>query len=300
MVDIVILGTVGLDDIKTPFGEVKGVLGGSATYAAVAASFFANPGIISIIGSDFPEESKEFLKSRSIDLKGIKIIDGKTFRWGGYYEFDMNEAKTLKTELNVLAGFSPEVPNEYRDVKVLFLANVDPKVQMHVLEQMKKTDFVVMDTMNFWITTKKETLLRMIKKVDLLLLNDSEARQLFGTTNLVIAAKEALKLGPKFIIIKKGEHGSLMFSDGTHFNAPGYPLENTKDPTGCGDSFGGSLAGYLASTEDYSEKNIRKAIVFASAVASCNAEEFSLNKLKNIDLAHIQKRYSEMKEFREF
>ncbi len=299
MPDTLILGTIALDDIETPFGKQKDALGGSATYAAYAASFFSSPGIVSIIGKDFPKDHYEMLKNRNICLKGVEKGD-KTFRWNGYYEFDMNEAKTLRTELNVLESFQPKLPAEYRDIKYAFLGNLDPDVQLAVLEQLNKPELVVTDTMNFWIEHKKDRLLDVIKKTDILVLNDGEARQLFKTLNLVKAANQALELGPKAVIIKKGEHGALLFTKDKHFNAPGYPLETVKDPTGCGDSFGGALIGYLAKTKDHSEANLRKAIVYASVIASFNAEDFSLNNLKKINQADIEKRFNELKEIRKF
>lgn len=299
MVDIVIVGTMALDAIETPFGKVDNALGGSAIYAAYAASFFSKPGIISIIGNDFPKTHIEELKKRNIDLEGVKK-EGKTFRWNGYYEFDMNEAKTIRTELNSLETFKPEIPQKYKNAKYLFLANIDPSIQLEIINEIKKPELIVTDTMNFWIEHKKDDLLKVIKKTDILLLNDGEARQLFNTTNLVSAARKALKLGPKAVIIKKGEHGALLFTDDKHFNAPGYPLENIKDPTGCGDTFGGALIGYLAKTNNKEEPNIRKAIIYASVLASHNAEDFSLERLKKINSEDIEKRYNEMREIREF
>lgn len=299
MADTLILGTIALDDIETPFGNQKGSLGGSATYAAYSASFFSSPAIVSIIGKDFPEAHYNMLKSRNICLKGVEKGD-KTFRWNGYYEFDMNEAKTLRTELNVLESFQPNLPEDYKDIKYIFLGNLDPDVQLAVLEQLRKPELVVTDTMNFWIEHKKDKLLEVIKKTGILVLNDGEARQLFKTTNLVKAANNALKLGPKAIIIKKGEHGALLFTKDRHFNAPGYPLETVKDPTGCGDSFGGALTGYLAKTKDHSEANLRRAIVYASVIASFNAEDFSLNNLKKIKQEDIERRFNELKEMRSF
>jgi len=297
--ELIIAGTVALDDVKTPFGEVKGALGGSATYAAYAASHFSRPGIVSVIGEDFPKQHLDMLEKRGIDLKGLKK-EGKTFRWDGYYEFDMNEAKTLRTELNALENFTPKLPEAYKKAKYVFLANIDPGVQLAVLQQVKKPAWVVTDTMNFWIENKKEELMKVIKKTDTLLLNDGEARELFKTTNLVKAANEALKLGPSSVIIKKGEHGALLFTKDKHFNAPGYPLENIKDPTGCGDSFGGALIGHLASTKLHGEWNLRKAVMYGSTLASFNAEEFSLEKLKSIKKEDIEKRLKEFREMREF
>ena len=299
MNDLLIIGTVALDTIETPFGKVERALGGSAAYASFAASFFSKPAIISIIGHDFPEEYLESLKKRSVDIDGIKVQD-KTFHWEGYYEYDMNEAKTRKTELNSLANFKVEVPEKYQDIRYVFLANIDPEQQLETLRQIKKPEFVVLDTMNFWISSKKESLLKVIKKVDVLLLNDGEARQLFNTASLVKAANEGLRLGPKAVIIKKGEHGALLFTKNKHFSAPSYPLENIKDPTGCGDCFGGGFIGYLAKIKDFSEQNFRKAIIYGSVIASHNAEDFSLNRLKHLTMDDIEKRYKEFQDIREF
>ena len=260
MIDPVIIGTVALDSLETPFGKVKDVIGGSATYASIAASLFSKPGILSIVGKDFPNKHIKFFNERGIDTEGI-ISGNKTFRWQGFYEFDMNEAKTIRTELNSLQSYKVQVPQSYKDAKYVFLANIDPELQLEVINHMKKPKLIIMDTMNFWIEHKREQLLKTIDKADILVLNDGEARQLFGTPNLVKAAKAALKLHTKAVIIKKGEHGALLFTDSKHFSAPSYPLENIKDPTGCGDSFGGALTGYLAKTQDLSEKNLRKAIV---------------------------------------
>ena len=299
MPDTLILGTIALDNIETPFGKQKEALGGSATYASYAASFFSSPAIVSIIGKDFPQQHKNLLKNRNICLKGVAIGD-KTFRWDGFYEFDMNEAKTLRTELNVLESFQPMLPEDYKNIEYILLGNLDPDIQLAVLSQLKKPALVITDTMNFWIEHKKDKLLEVIKKTGILLLNDGEARQLFKTANLVSAATKALKLGPKAVVIKKGEHGALLFTKDKHFNAPGYPLETVKDPTGCGASFGGALVGYLAKTKDHSEANLRKAIVYASAIASFNAEDFSLNNLKKIKHHDIEKRFNELREIRNF
>ncbi len=299
MTDLAIVGSVALDTVKTPFGARKEVLGGAATYASYAASFFTKPGIVAVVGEDFPKEHLELLKKRGVDLSGVKK-QGKTFRWQGYYEYDMNEAKTVKTELNSFEGFRPELPEQYKNAKYVFLANIDPELQLSVLEQVRKPELTMLDTMNLWIGTKKKQLTNVIRKADVLLLNDSEARQLFGTPSLVKAAMAALKLGPRQVIIKKGEHGALLFTDSTHFSAPGYPLENIKDPTGCGDSFAGAMIGYLAKTGDSSEKNIRKAIVYGSVIASFNAEDFSLERMKRLTNAEIEKRYAEFEKIRDF
>jgi sugar/nucleoside kinase (ribokinase family) len=299
MDDILIIGSMAFDTIQTPFGKVEKAMGGSASYASFAASFFAKPAIVSIIGKDFPSEYKELLTRRGINLEGVQTA-GKTFHWDGSYEYDMNEAKTNKTELNSLLDLKVNLPESYKDIKYVFLANIDPSHQLEVLSQMNKPELVMVDTMNFWIDSKKEQLIKVIKKADVLLINDGEARQIFETVNLAHAAKEALKLGPKFVIIKKGEHGALLFTDDNHFNAPGYPLETIKDPTGCGDSFGGALIGYLAKTKDISEENFRKAIVYGCVVASHNAEDFGLNRQKTLAMEDIEKRYKELEKISKF
>jgi ribokinase len=299
MDDILIIGTVAFDTIETPFGRVEKALGGSATYASFAASFFSRPALISVIGKDFPKEYLDLLRKRGISLEGLKV-DDKTFHWEGFYEYDMNEAKTRRTELNSLENFRVQVPESFKDTKYVFLANIDPEQQLETLRQMEKPELVVLDTMNFWITNKKKHVLEIMKKADVLLLNDGEARQLFGTVSLVKAANDALSLGPKAVIIKKGEHGALLFTKNKHFSAPGYPLENIKDPTGCGDSFGGAFIGYLAKTKDMSERNFRKAIIYGSVVASHNAEDFGLNRLVKLKMDDIEKRYGEFQDMREF
>ncbi|MBI2550468.1 sugar kinase [Candidatus Woesearchaeota archaeon] len=304
MTNLVIVGSVALDTVKTPFGQVKDALGGAATYASYSASFFTKPaitGIVGIVGKDFPNQHLQLLQQRSISTEGVKVDNkGKTFRWEGYYEYDMNEAKTVKTELGVFADFKPQLPGSYEDAEYVFLANIDPELQMEVLRQVRKPKLTLLDTMNYWINNKRSQLLEVIKNVDVLLLNDGEARQLFETPSLVKAAAAALKLGPRFIIIKKGEHGALLFSEGSHFSAPGYPLENIRDPTGCGDSFAGALIGYLAKNGTSNEKDIRKAIIYGSVVASFNAEDFSLERLRRLTYAEIEKRYGEFKRIREF
>jgi sugar/nucleoside kinase (ribokinase family) len=299
MIDPIIIGTVALDSLETPFGKVKDALGGSATYASIAASFFSKPGILSIVGKDFPKQHIKTLNEKGIDTQGI-ILGNKTFRWKGFYEFDMNEAKTINTELNSLESYKVEVPEKYKDAEYVFLANIDPELQLDVINSIKNPKLIVMDTMNFWIENKPEQLLKTINKADILVLNDGEARQLFKTPNLVKAANAALKLHLKAVIIKKGEHGALLFTKNKHFSAPGYPLENLKDPTGCGDSFGGALTGYLAKTKDVSEANLRKAVVYGSVLASYNAEDFSIRRLKEIKHEDIEKRYKEFKTMREF
>lgn len=291
MVDVIIAGTVALDSVKTPFGEVKEILGGSAVYASVAAKNFSRPGIVAVIGKDFPKKHISFLETMGVDVKGLETQSGDTFRWEGYYDYDMNQAHTVDTKLNVLASFDPKVPEAYRNAKYVFLANTDPEIQMKTLKQMHKPRLVMMDTMNFWITSKKEELKRMIEQVDVVVTNDAEARQFFDTPNLISAGRSFLNMGPKAVIIKKGEHGAILFTENSCFSAPAYPLEKLVDPTGAGDSFAGGFIGWLAKTDDISPRNMRKAVIFGSAIASFDTEDFSLNKLKTITKDDIFSRY---------
>jgi len=294
MPDIIILGTIGIDRLKTPFGKAENVLGGSAVYAAYAASFFSKPGIISVKGEDLEEKELHFLKEKGVSLEGVKT-KGKNFRWAGEYGKDMNEAKTISTEINSLADFQPDTPETYKNAKYLFMANIDPEMQLKVMNSVKAPELIVTDTMDYWIKNKKEKVMEAISKSDILILNDQEAKALFQEQNLVKAAKKALQAGLKAVIIKKGEHGSLLFTKNEHFSCPGYPLENATDPTGCGDSFGGAFIGHYSKSRD-----IRKAIVYASVIASFNAEGFGLENLKKISHEDIEKRYKEMIALRSF
>ncbi|HMK46000.1 MAG TPA: PfkB family carbohydrate kinase [Methanocella sp.] len=300
MVDVIMVGTVALDTVRTPFGMAEETLGGSAVYASVAASLFASVGLVGVVGRDFPKQHIDFLRSKGVDLAGLETLDGDTFRWKGYYEYDMNQAHTEDTLLNVLSRFDPRLPPEYRDVKYVFLANTDPEIQMRVYEQISKPRLVMMDTMNFWIENKKDALSRMIEKVDVILTNDAEARQFFDTPSLVKAGKLFLEMGPKAVIIKKGEHGALLFTDGQCFSAPAYPLENLADPTGAGDSFAGGFIGWLARTNDVSARNMRKAVIFGSTIASYNAEDFSLDRLKIITRDDVYNRYMAFQDIASF
>lgn len=301
MSEVVIVGSMATDTIETPFKKVSNVLGGSATYASYAASFFCKPGIVAVVGNDFSKDHLSLLTERDISLDGLKIDPAfKTFHWEGSYEYDMNEAKTLRTELNVLETFKAELPAGYKNAKYLFLGNIDPELQLNVIAQMNDPKFIIADTMNFWIQHKKQDLEKVIKKVDMLLINDGEARQFFGTTNLVKAARMGLKMGLGAIIIKKGEHGALLFTRSGYFATPGYPLENVVDPTGCGDSFGGALTGYLAKSDDMDDPNLKKAVIYGSVLASFNAEDFSLERMKKLKMSDIEGRYQEFRAMREF
>lgn len=297
---VLIVGSVALDSVTTPFGEMHNVLGGSAVFASYTASFYCPVKLVGVVGSDFPKENLDLLRSRNIDLEGLQIREGKTFFWSGYYEYDMNQAHSLCTELNVFSSFNPHIPKSYRKTKYIFLANIDPELQLSVLTQVEKPKLVVIDTMNYWIVNKHEALWKILKMVDIVLLNDAEARQLCETANLIKAAKKIIASGPKVAIIKKGEHGSLMFTDSTVFAAPGYPIENIHDPTGAGDSFAGGFIGYLASTGDLSEANLRKAVVLGSTLASFDVEDFSLERLKRLTTEELNTRYREYQQLVHF
>jgi len=292
---LLVVGSVAFDSVKTPFGEADEVLGGSATYFSTAASYFTDVSLVAVVGEDFPEKHITFLKSRKIDTEGIERQKGKTFRWKGEYGFELNEARTLDTQLNVFQSFKPKLPEKYKNIKVVFLANIDPDLQREVLNQVDKPDIVACDTMNFWIEGKKDSLLETLKLVDILLINDGEARELSGEPNLVKAAEIIKSFGPKTLIIKRGEYGALMFKDKKIFAAPAYPLEAVFDPTGAGDCFAGGFMGYLANTMNFEDSNIRKAIIFGSVMASYNVESFSLDRIKSLDYRELESRYREFK-----
>ncbi|HJW96662.1 MAG TPA: PfkB family carbohydrate kinase [archaeon] len=294
MPDVIAVGSVGLDSIKTPFGEVKDELGGTAVNFAIASSVFSKTGIVSVAGLD-AKKQLDLLAQRGICTKGLQMVMGKTMQWHCYYEYDMNEAHTTKTELNAFGSFSPVLPEEYRRCRFVFIGAIDPSLQVKVLNQLEKPEFVVVDTKDFWIDRSRKTFLEAAGQSTLLLLNEWEARHLFQTSSLMKAAKEALKLGPEYVIIKKGEHGSLLFSDGNYFVAPGYPLENIIDPTGAGDSYAGALMGWLANQGKVTEPNLRKAMIYGAVVASFTVEDFGLRKLASVTTQEIEKRYQEIK-----
>ncbi|HGJ65583.1 TPA: sugar kinase [bacterium] len=298
---IVVVGSVALDSVETPSGKVENALGGSATYFSVSASFFTNDiGLVAVVGKDFPKENIDFLKSRGIDLEGLEIAEGKTFHWSGRYGMSLSGAETLSTKLNVFEKFSPKVPEKYKATKYLFLANINPELQMDVLKQIKNAKLVVCDTMNLWISQRREQLLETIKHVDILIINDEEARQLTGEKKVDMSARKILDYGPKRVIIKKGEHGVMTLSDSTYFSAPAYPLKSVFDPTGAGDTFAGGFMGYLASTDEVSETNIRKAMIYGTVMASFNVEDFSLNRQRRLTKDEIESRFAEMRSITEF
>lgn len=288
---VLIVGSIGLDDLKTPFGEVKSVLGGSGCHGSIAASTCAPVDIVGIVGEDFPTDAFDRMNKRGIDTRGVEVVaGGKTFRWGGEYVGDMDEAITHFTHLNVFEHFRPTIPESYRDNEVVFLANIDPVLQLTVLDQVRKPKLVMCDTMNYWIQTKRDALLEVLKRVDVVLLNATEAKMLFNTTSLPRAAAEVLDLGVKHAIIKKGEHGVMMFTRDEFFSTPAMPLERVVDPTGAGDSFAGGFSGYIASRGDFSEQTLRQAVVLGSATASYAVEDFSTRRLEAITNNELEQR----------
>lgn len=297
---LLVVGTVALDSVKTPFGNVDNALGGSATYFSTSASYFADVRLVAVIGEDFPKEHIQFLKSRNIDIRGLEVQKGETFRWKGEYGYDLNEAHTLATDLNVLATFKPNIVDDFKNTDVVFLANVDPVIQLEVLRQVKKPKLVACDTMNYWISSNPDALKRTLREVDLLTINEAEIRQLAGEASLVKAAKAVQAMGPKTIVVKQGSYGALMFNGHSVFSAPAYPLETVFDPTGAGDTFAGGFMGYLASTMNFSEESMRKAVIFGSVMASLNVESFSLDRLRSLDHKEIETRYRDFKKLTHF
>ncbi len=293
---LISVGTMAFDAIETPFGKVDQIVGGSGTYVAYAASNFITPiQQISIIGYDFPQEELDELKKRGVQLEGVELVpDKKSFFWSGKYHLDMNTRDTLVTDLNVLADFNPVVPDSYQGAEFLMLGNLSPSIQLSVISQLKvRPKLIVMDTMNFWMDIALEELKEVLKKVDVLMINDAEARQLSSEASLVKAARKILEMGPKFLVIKKGEHGALLFHENHVFSAPGLPLEEVFDPTGAGDTFAGGFIGYLAKTKDISFNNMKTAIIVGSACASFCVEKFGPNRMKEITKADLDDRLNE-------
>jgi sugar/nucleoside kinase (ribokinase family) len=286
-----VVGSVALDSVKTPFGAVEEVLGGSASYFSTAASFFTEVSLVGVVGDDFPSEALGLFREREINIDGLERVRGKTFRWKGEYSYDLNEAITLDTQLNAFKHFRPKLPPSYRESPYVFLANIDPELQLEVLTQVKRPKFVACDTMNFWIQGKLDALKAVLRRVDLLTINEGEARQLAQEPNVVKAARAILRMGPKALIVKRGEYGALMFNGSTIFFAPAYPLEAVYDPTGAGDSFAGGFMGYLANVDAVSEEAMRQAIIMGSTMASFNVESFSLERLRSLTYPDIRERF---------
>ncbi len=297
---LLVVGSVALDTVKTPFGEVSEVLGGSATFFSTAASYFTSVDLIAVVGEDFPPEHLAFLKSRGIDVTGLEQRPGATFRWKGEYTHQLNEAHTLDTKLNVFETFRPRIPDAYRSPDLLFLGNIDPELQLDVLQKLSRPPLVACDTMNFWINGKRDALWRVLEQVDILIINDGEARALGEDSNLVKVAKKVLARGPKHLIIKRGEYGVLMFNEKQVFGAPAFPLEDVRDPTGAGDTFAGGFLGYLTATGNRSLEAFKQAIIFGSVMASFTVEAFSLDRLRNLDYKEVQERFRAFKRLTHF
>jgi sugar/nucleoside kinase (ribokinase family) len=293
---VLVVGSIALDTVKTPVEEHTDLMGGSATYAALGASFFSPVRLVGIVGDDFPESEFDFWKSRKIDAEGVQRVTGKTFRWSGEYAWDMNTRETRSVALNVFEQFRPDLPQSYCETDFVLLANIAPALQAHVLDQMKRPRFVVADTMDLWIETTRADLDALLPRVDLLIVNDSEARQLTKETSLIKAGRKIRKSGPKYVVIKKGEHGALLFGETEFFSCGAYPLEDIHDPTGAGDTFAGGLAGYLAAREtEPAFADLRRAIIYGSVLASFNVEAFSLERMRSLTMDDIAERYQVFK-----
>lgn len=288
---LVVVGSVALDSVEAPAGRRDEVLGGSASFFSVAASYFTTPRLVAVVGADFPEAHIELLRLRGVDLAGLERVAGKTFRWAGRYSSDLTSRTTLDTQLNVFAGFQPKLPESYRDADFVFLGNIEPTLQLEVLNQVRRPRLVAMDTMNFWIEGRLAELKRVLERVDLLVINDEEARQLAEQHNLPQAARAILAMGPKTVIVKRGESGALLFHDGQVFAAPAYPLDTVIDPTGAGDTFAGGFMGYLAKVGELSPANLRRAMIHGSVMASFSVEAFSLDRLTSLTAEEIAARY---------
>lgn len=300
---LLIVGTVAFDAIETPFGKTDKILGGAATYIGISASFFnVKSAIVSVVGDDFPQEYLDLLTDRNIDISGIEVVKGgKTFFWSGLYHNDLNSRDTLVTELNVLADFQPKVPEDYKNAEIVMLGNLHPLVQSSVLDQMEtKPKLVVLDTMNFWMDCALPELLEIIKRVDVITINDEEARQLSGEYSLVKAAAKIHEMGPKYVVIKKGEHGALLFHGEEVFFAPALPLEEVFDPTGAGDTFAGGFSGFIAQSENVSFNNMKKAIIYGSNLASFSVEKFGTERMINLDREEVVSRLKQFKSLTQF
>lgn len=293
---VLVVGSVALDSVETPFGKIDDALGGSGTYFSSSASHFAPVQLVGVVGNDYPIDKLGPLAQRGVDLTGLEKADGASFRWRGRYRHDLNSAETLETHLGVFSDFRPKIPDQFRRAPFVFLANIDPRLQLQVLDQVEQPRLVACDTMNFWIESRRPDLLELLGRVDLITLNDGEARQLTEHTNLVQAARWILERGPKYVLIKKGEHGAFMFTKESVFFAPAYPLESVFDPTGAGDSFAGGFIGHLAATGDLSERAMRRAVVVGSAMGSFAVERFSNARLLEITRDDIERRVQEFRQ----
>jgi sugar/nucleoside kinase (ribokinase family) len=297
---ILVVGSVAFDTVETPFGRAEKVLGGSASFFSVAASFFAPVNLVGVVGKDFGEKELAAFRGRPVDVEGLERMDGDTFHWQGKYSYDLNSRDTVRTDLNVFEFFKPKIPAKYRASEFVFLGNIDPVLQRDVLAQVDRPKLVACDTMNFWISRKLGELKKTLAQVDVLLINDAEMRELSGEWNLVRAARAIQKMGPKTLVVKKGEHGVVMFSDGGFFAAPAYPLEEVFDPTGAGDTFAGGFVGYLASAPVLDDESLRRAVIMGSTLASFCVEAFSLDRLVRLTRAEIDERFRLFKRLTSF
>jgi sugar/nucleoside kinase (ribokinase family) len=301
MIKLLVVGTVAYDSIETPFGKAENVLGGSALHFTNAASFFTDVGIVATVGNDFKLGDIDFLKDRNVDMSGIKVDEGKTFRWEGKYGYDLNQAITLKTELNVIENFKPRIPDDFAESDFVFLANIDPVLQSHVIDQIKKpTAVVVLDTMNFWIENRFNELMDVMRRVDMIVINEAELREISKEHSLVKGARKIMTYGPTCVVVKRGEYGVLMMSRDEIFLCPAYPLEDVFDPTGAGDTFAGGFMGYIANMGDASPETLKQAIITGSVMASFNVEDFSINRLKTLNYPEIRERYTAFKKCLQF
>lgn len=300
MSSVLVVGSIALDDIEAPTGSATAVLGGAACYFSVASSFFAPVRAVGVAGSDFPQEHLDFLAAKGVDIQGIHRANGRTFRWGGRYHRSMNRRDTLFTELGVFENFDPKLPESYRDSELVFLANIHPSLQLSVLEQARAPRFAAMDTMNFWIEGTPEELRKTLSRVNGLVINDEEAQQMTGEPNLVLAAERIRELGPDTVVIKRGEHGALLFDSEGIFAAPAFPLREVRDPTGAGDSFAGGFMGALAGTDPVDPQALRRAVIYGSVLASFCVERFSLDRFHNLERAEIDARFEEFRALTRF
>jgi sugar/nucleoside kinase (ribokinase family) len=297
---VLVVGSIAYDTVKTPYGNAEDSPGGSALYFSAAASIFGPVNLVGVVGSDFDSSKISFLKNRGVNLSGLSVESGETFRWGGRYHKDLGRRDTLFTYLNVFENFQPRIPEQYKQSQYVFLANIAPELQLQVLDQIENPKLVILDTMNFWISGKHRALEEVVKRSDILILNDEETRELTNEPNLVLAAKLLLAKGPKTLIIKKGEHGAVLVNDHHFFFAPAFPLKKVVDPTGAGDSFAGGFVGYLANQEKLDDDAYRKALIYGSAIASFNVEDFSFNKLIKLDRSLLEERYKQFVEITRF
>lgn len=297
---LLVVGSVALDSIQTPFGTVDDALGGSATFFSAAASMYCPVQLVGVIGSDFPVHDLHFLEQRGVDLSGLESRDGESFRWAGAYSYDLNSRETLDTRLGVFADFEPKIPDTFRDSEWIFLGNIDPKLQCDVLDQVRSPRFIACDTMNFWISGKRDDLMRLLRRVDLLMVNDSEARELSGDHNLLRAARWIQAQGPDMVVIKKGEHGAILFTREFVFFAPGFPLEEVFDPTGAGDAFAGGFVGYLARAGSTDPVHLRRAMIYGSAMGSFAVERFGLDRFRDLTAQEVHDRVCKFRELTAF